>query len=279
MALAAFAALGLARGAGAETFAAGDKVIALWGSTYYSGTVNSVDGANVIVAWDDGSSPSGAPVAETMRVPEAGAKPSLKAGDAGYCNFSGTSWQPCLVTEPKASTAAVANPADGSTAELALAKIVIPTGEIAAKLAQKTAAAKAALELKQSIQAKSPPAGVGSEVQRGDWVLALWNDGKWWEARVLERQGSAVRLLWSDGSVADGISLQNVAPYPSLDTGFDLKAGDIIYVKWTSVASWYIARIDQVLGPDALKITYQDGSTGQTRRGRYLAQQGAAPLN
>lgn len=274
-----FAALicGSAAPARAETFAPGDKVVAVWsGGSYYSGTVKSVDGDQAIVAWDDGSAPSASPIATMLHKPAADAKPALNAGDAGYCCYSGTAWSPCLVTELKSGQVVVLNPSNDQSATLGLASVLIPTGEVAQKLNASVEQAKAALALRKSIQAQKPPAGDGSGVQKGDWVLALWNDGKYWEARVLERQGAAVRLLWTDGQISDGYDLKNLVPYPSVDQAYEIKNGDVLYVKWSASPTWYVARVESALGADVIEVLYQDGSRGKTRRGRYLPQQGAA---
>lgn len=257
----------------AESFAAGDKVVAVWSSgSYYSGTVKSIDGDQAIVAWEDGSAPSASSVSTMYRRPTSDAKPVLNAGDAGYCAFSGAAWRPCLVTELKGGQVAVMDPSSESTATLSFASIIIPTGEVADKLNASVESAKAALALRKSIQAQNPPAGDGSTAQKGDWVLALWNDGKYWEARVLERQGGAVRLLWTDGQTSDGYDVKNLVPYPSLDQSHGVKKDDVIYVKWSASPTWYVARVENVLGDDAVEVLYLDGTKGKTRRGRYLPQ-------
>jgi len=83
--------------------------------------------------------------------------------------------------------------------------------------------------------ATAEPATAGKPVARGASVLARWNHGDWWEARV-ERVGNAgVVVAWADGSGPATLEAYEVAP---LDRSVRPKPGDVALCKDATGTKW-----------------------------------------
>jgi hypothetical protein len=101
------------------------------------------------------------------------------------------------------------------------------------------------------------PATAGQPVKPGDMALARWSDGNWWEARVEAISQDTVRVAWLDGSPANDMPRQHVAPLAAERPV--LNQGDLAMCKWQTSTRWWRARIHG--SDDARTVLYIDGTT------------------
>src|SRR5262245_39174946 len=76
--------------------------------------------------------------------------------------------------------------------------------------------------------ATAEPAAAGRPVTRGAEVLARWNHGDWWEARVVRAGRGGVTVAWADGSGPTVLAGAEVAP---LDRSTQPAPGDVALCK------------------------------------------------
>jgi hypothetical protein len=101
------------------------------------------------------------------------------------------------------------------------------------------------------------PATAGQPSRPGDLALARWSDGNWWEARVEAASGDTVRVAWLDGSPANDLPREHVAPLPHQRPA--LQHGALAMCKWSTSTRWWRARIHGE--GDARTVLYIDGTT------------------
>jgi hypothetical protein len=83
--------------------------------------------------------------------------------------------------------------------------------------------------------ATAEPATAGKPVARGATVLARWNHGDWWEARVVRAGNAGVVVAWADGSGPSTLEAFEVAP---LDRSVQPKPGDVALCKDATSTKW-----------------------------------------
>src|SRR5262245_30592016 len=83
--------------------------------------------------------------------------------------------------------------------------------------------------------ATAEPATAGKAAARGAPVLARWNHGDWWEARVVRAGARAVTVAWADGSGPAVLEASEVAP---IDRSARPAPGDVALCKDRSSTRW-----------------------------------------
>jgi hypothetical protein len=119
--------------------AVGQAVVAEWqDGAYYAGTVKTIDGKRVEIAWSDGSDPTTVAAEEVLAVPKKEPR-ALAAGALALCAYgTGARWHDCRIKKVTAHGAAVAY-LDGEAGDVGWDGVIVPTGRCAKELAERAA--------------------------------------------------------------------------------------------------------------------------------------------
>jgi hypothetical protein len=109
-------------------------------------------------------------------------------------------------------------------------------------------------------------AASASAQQRGDWVLARWQNGAYWFPGVIEnRAGSNLTIAYDDGT-RETVALSQIRPY-------DWALGTRVQCQWKGGTEWYSGKITAISRDGVtIDVAYDDGDREQTRTGACRAQ-------
>jgi hypothetical protein len=229
----------------------GDRAVARWRDSFQEGTVITVQGKLVTMAWD-------MPPPERSQLPRHWLQP-LKArggnpqkGTWLLCNLEG-SWDLCRVetvdTMPMmnkmgGASIQVIRAMDGDKQPLARAQTLpIPTA------IREWARRRGEVQLARARQSRqinpTVPDSAGNAVIRGQRVIARWTGDAWLEATVLSVDADLITIRWLDGSGDKAVARAYTAEVPQNDLALNS-------------LQWWPARVDQV-NPTALTVTFKNG--------------------
>jgi hypothetical protein len=235
----------------------GDRAVARWRNSFQEGTVITVQGKLVTMAWD-------LPPPERSQLPRHWLQP-LKArggvpqkGTWLLCNLEG-SWDLCRVDRVEGQAKEflqVIRAMDGDRQPLARAQTLpLPTA------IRQWAIRRGEMQLTRSKQSRqinpTVPDSAGNAVIRGQRVIARWTGEAWLEATVLSVDADLITIRWLDGSGDKALARAYTAEVPENDMAL-VKADDLAFCKWGNSLQWWPARVDQV-NPTALTVTFKNG--------------------
>lgn len=101
--------------------------------------------------------------------------------------------------------------------------------------------------------------------QRGDWVLARWQNGPYWFPGVIEnRVGNDLTIAYDDGT-RETVASSQVRPY-------DWTLGTRVQCRWKGGSEWYAGKITAISADGiTIDVAYDDGDREQTRTGACRA--------
>lgn len=244
----------------AQPFAPGDRVAARWTEAFYEGTVLSVDGKLVMVQWDQAPpEKSGLPIDWVVKL--GGAAPIPKAGAWVLCP-AGRHWELCLVKSVGAEKIEVSAANADGVPYRPEALMAVPAG--LADWAAKAGPAQIRHARMLELLPLASPASAGQPVTVGQFVLARWQDGNWWEGSVKRIEGDQPVVEWLDGSAPSVRERADVAPVTRL--GMGVEEGELVVCRWKKDTRWWRATVEKVRGMN-LEGTWEDGSKGKVFAG------------
>lgn len=102
-------------------------------------------------------------------------------------------------------------------------------------------------------------ATAASAYQKGDWVLARFQNGPFWFPGVVESDnGRGVTVVYDDG---DRETLAS-----NLVKNYDWQPGSVVECNFESSGKWFRGKITTLSG-DKLSIAYDDGDKERTKTG------------
>ena len=103
--------------------------------------------------------------------------------------------------------------------------------------------------------------------ERGDWVLARWQNGDYWFPGVVQnRDGKIVDVVYDDGT-RESVPLNRVKPY-------DWTVGSAVQCRWNAGSVWYSARIRKISGDGVrLSVVYDADGVHETLQTGYCRSQ------
>ena len=106
-----------------------------------------------------------------------------------------------------------------------------------------------------------------SAQERGDWVLARWQNGDYWFPGVVQSQnGKTVDVAYDDGT-RETLPLSRVKPY-------NWTVGSAVQCRWNAGSVWYAARIKKVSGNGVkLSVVYDADGVKETLQTGYCRSQ------
>lgn len=235
----------------------GDRAVARWRNSFQEGTVITVQGKLVTMAWD-------LPPPESSQLPRHWLQPLKARGGAPLkgawllCNLDG-SWDLCQVDRVEGQAGEilqVIRAMDGDKQPLARAQTLpIPTA------LREWARQRGEMLLNRSRQSRqinpTVPDNAGNAVIRGQRVIARWTGEAWLEATVLSVDADLITIRWLDGSGDKALARAYTAEVPESDMAL-VKSDDLAFCKWGNSMQWWPARVDQV-NPTALTVTFKNG--------------------
>jgi len=235
----------------------GERVVARFKETFGEGTVITVQGPLVTVAWDDGTPERSYLPRGWVRSLDKQGTP-VKQGQWALCRPK-TSWELCRVERAQGDQVQASLISDGLRWHWQIARR--RTWSLPAKLnawAEERGTELLKLARRKTLLEGSLPATAGQSVKVGQTVLAEWTKDSWWEAKVIKVDRDAIRVTWIDGG-SQVVQPSQVAP---LTNAPQLSSGDLAFCKWNSSTQWYQAWIERRSDASA-QITYRDGKGGK----------------
>lgn len=106
-----------------------------------------------------------------------------------------------------------------------------------------------------------------SAQDRGDWVLARWQNGDYWFPGVVQsHNGKTVDVAYDDGT-HESLPVSRVKPY-------DWRVGSAVQCRWNAGSQWYAARITNI-SDKGVKVTvvYDADGVNETLQTGYCRSQ------
>ncbi len=234
----------------------GERVVARLKETFREGTVITVQGRLVTVAWDDGTPERSYLPRGWVRSLDQQSAP-IKQGQWALCRPKPTLWELCRVDRVQGDQLQASLISDGASWQIARRQSVALPAKLNAWAEERGSELLKLARRKIQLE-RSTPASAGQAVKPGQSVLAEWSKGSWWEARVTRVQKDAINVTWADGGTKV-VQPSQVAP---LTGAAQLRSGDLAFCKWNSSTQWYKAWIERRSDASA-QITYRDGTGGK----------------
>jgi hypothetical protein len=234
----------------------GERVVARFKETFREGTVITVQGRLVTLAWDDGAPERSYLPRGWVRSLDRRSAP-IKQGQWALCRPKATGWELCRVDRVQGDQLQASLIDDGASWQIARRRSFALPAKLNA-WAEERGTELLKLARRKTLLERSKPASAGQAVQTGQTVLAEWTKDSWWEAKVTRVQKDAISVTWVDGG-AQVVQPSQVAP---ISGAAQLRSGDLAYCKWNSSTQWYQAWIERRSDASA-QITYRDGNSGK----------------
>lgn len=249
----------------------GERVVARYKDGFHEGTVITVQGRLVTVAWDDGAP-------ERSYLPRGWVRSTdrpgrVTAGEWAICRPT-QAWELCRVDAAEPGHVQASLTSNGRQVVLK-PRQTFPVPETLRAWAEELGRELLSQARRQQLLARARPAATGQAVQPGQRVLAEWQTDSWWEARVVRLDKEQVTVRWIDGGGEQTLPPAQIA---SLERGAErvLRAEDIALCQWGGSGRWWSAFVERV-GQDKIEVTYSDGSKGQLAPGQCLVAQAGEP--
>jgi hypothetical protein len=250
----------------------GERVLARYKDGFHEGTVITVQGRLVTVAWDDGSP-------ERSYLPRGWVRSTdrpgrVAPGEWATCRPEQT-WELCRVDGVQPGQVQASLTSSGRQAALK-PRQVFPVPETLRGWAGELGGERLTQARRQRLLTNARPAATGQALRPGQRVLAEWQTDSWWEARVIRLDKDQVTVRWIDGSGEQTLPPAQVA---SLEPGAErvLQAEDIALCQWGGGSGrWWSAFVERV-DQDQIEVTYSDGSKGQLAPGNCLVARAGEP--
>lgn len=255
---------------GGQGLTPGERVVARHKEAFREGTVITVQGRLVTVAWDDGSPERSYLPRAWIRSLERRGK-VVRKGQWALCR-PGAAWELCRVEDLEQDRILASLAGDGERWKLSRRRThPLPAGlsgwaeERGTELLRKTR--------RKRMLKRARPGTAGQSVERGQRVLAEWTTDSWWEATVVSVEKSRVVVSWIDSGGRQTVQPSQVAPLVTASPGAGaarLRRGDLAFCKWRGSSQWWQAWIER-LSETTARITYRDGVQDRVAVGQCLA--------
>jgi hypothetical protein len=243
----------------------GEPVVARWGPDMWAeGKVDSIRSQRAKILWADETSPTEVDVAEVFRLPEAGAKISVKAGEFTLVKVqSGHWWLPAEIKDVGENVVKARIIDNGEIVNLAPEKVLLVTPKVAADL--KDLAAKEGF-LNKARQHR-PVVADGYQPKAGDRVLAEWTVNSWYPGRIKSVVDGQAFVVWDGGMTPSRTAIERIIPYPSADDNQTVAVNDYVLLKPMG-GSWFYGQVTSVDGTSVEARTVD--STQEYKAGEYI---------
>lgn len=253
----------------------GERVLARYKDAFHEGTVITVQGRLVTVAWDEPSPERSYLPRSWVRSTE---QPSrVSRGEWALCRPA-RSWEICRIdgVQPGSGLVEAALTSTGQRATLGPHR-VFAVPEKLRGWAEENGSELLARARREQLMAHARPAAAGQAVQVGQRVLAEWQADSWWEARVVRADKDQVTVSWVDGGGEQTLQANQIAPLEPVAEQSP-RAEDIALCRWGGGSGqWWTAFVERMSQDGTIEVTYSDGSKGRLPRGQCLAAR-ARPL-
>jgi hypothetical protein len=256
-----------------EGLTPGERVLARYKDAFHEGTVVTVQGRLVTVAWDDASPERSYLPRSWVRSMEHRSR--VTRGEWALCRAA-ASWELCRVDglQPGSGLVEASLTSSGQRSTLKPNQVF----QVPDKLrgwAEENGSELLTRARRQELLAHARPAAAGQAVQVGQRVLAEWQTDSWWEARVVRADKGQVTVRWADGSSEQSVQASQVAPLEPVGELALRAEQDIALCQWGGGSGqWWSAVIERV-SHGSVEVTYSDGTKGQLTPGQCLPARAA----
>jgi transcription antitermination factor NusG len=245
----------------------GDTVVGKWGTSFYEGKVEKIDGSKIKIAWLDKSAPTDVDSNEVYAMPASGAKPDVKAGDKVLAKISssGSFWAGAEVVSIDGDVYKVRDVSGNSTANISGEKVIKVSSATAANISDRASST----DFLKDAQTHKPTVPSDFKPKKGDKVVAEWTTNSWYSGKIDRVDSSKIYVAWDDGSNPSPVNTDRVMPLPTSTNKEMPTENQFLLIKPASGTKWQFAQVSKING-SSVEAKMAGDKTQTVKAGEFI---------